>query len=242
MSELDANHSPRVFLLPGLGATADLFADYQFPFLNCAVDYPAPCLPDEGFADYARRLVAENGIRPGDSLIGMSLGGMLACEIARHIFIRKLTLVSSGTDSQHLRPVIRRMRPLSRVVPWKFIQRAPFPTPLLSHTRRRALAMLRAADADFLPWACLHAADFHCPVRHPDLVQIHGDRDPVFPISRQAVHHIICGGDHLMLLSHRREIEPLLIARHEARRGGEDSPGVEGNNGDRFFDKNPLTP
>lgn len=205
---------PTIFLLPGLGATADLFADYQFPFPSRTVEYPAPCSRDEGFTDYARRLITENSIRPGDSLIGVSLGGMMACEIARHISIRKITLVSSCTDSQHIQPVIRRMRPFSRVVPWRFIQRVPFPNFILGPTRKRAMAMLRVANAEFIPWACLNAAVFHCPARHPDLVQIHGDRDPVFPISRQEIHHTVRGGDHLMILSRRQEIEPLLIARH----------------------------
>ena len=214
MPELEITVSPKVFLLPGLGATADLFSDYRFPFLTRSVEYPAPRSRDEGFTDYAMRLIEENGIRPGDSLIGVSLGGMMACEIARQISIRKITLISSCTDSRHIQPVIRRMRPFSRVVPWWFIQRAPFPTPVLSPTRKRALAMLRRANTDFLPWACLHAAVWKCPVNHPDLVRIHGDRDPVFPISRQEIHHIVRGGDHLMVLSRWQEIEPLLIARH----------------------------
>jgi pimeloyl-ACP methyl ester carboxylesterase len=214
MPELEITDPPKVFLLPGLGGTSDMFADYRFPFPFLKVDYPAPRSSEEGFTDYALRLIEENGIRSGDSLIGVSLGGMMACEIARHISIRKITLISSCTDSQHIQPVIRRMRPFSRVVPWRFIQMAPFPNFILSPSRKRAMAMLREADTEFIPWACLNAAVWQCPVSHPDLMQIHGNRDPVFPISRQEIHHTIRGGDHLMVLSHWQEIEPLLIARH----------------------------
>lgn len=214
MSQPVERDGPRVFLLPGLGATGDLFADYRFPFAASAVEYVAPCSPDEGFGEYAKRLIEENDIRPGDSLIGVSLGGMMACEIARNVSIRKLTLISSCTDSRQLQPIIRRMRPFSCMVPWRLVQLVPFPTLILSQSRKRALGMLRTAETDFLPWACLHAAVFQCPLRHPDLIQIHGDRDPVFPISRQEVHHVIRGGDHLMVLSRQEEIEPLLIARH----------------------------
>ncbi len=214
MFQLDRPTLPKVFLLPGLGATADLFADYRFPFPARTVDYSAPGSRATTFSEYALQLIAENGIRPGDSLIGVSLGGMMACEIARQISIRKITLISSCTGSQQLQPIIRRLRPLSRIVPWRLIQWAPFPNFILSHTRRRAMAMLRVADAEFIPWACLNAAVWQCPEHHPDLVQIHGDRDPVFPISRQEIHHTIRGGDHLMVLSRWQEIEPLLIARH----------------------------
>lgn len=95
-----------VFLLPGLGANSDLFSDDPWPFPTRAVEYPAPHSQDMGFSEYALRLIAENGIRAGDSLIGVSLGGMLAFEIARHLPICKLTLVSSCTDSRQIQPCI----------------------------------------------------------------------------------------------------------------------------------------
>lgn len=203
-----------VFLLPGLGATPELYADYAFPFTTRAVEYLAPRAPSMSISDYAAQLIAENGIQAGDSLIGVSLGGMLACEIARLIPISKLTLVSSCTDSDQLQPVLRHLRHLSHVIPWRIIQRLPFPSFLLNPSRRRALDMFRRADARFIRWACLRAATWKGHLSHPDLIQIHGDQDPVFPASRQTITHLIPGGDHLMILSQRHQIEPLLIARH----------------------------
>jgi len=204
-----------VFLIPGLGATSDLFADYQFPFPNRTVDYPAPGTPALGLSEYAGQLIADNGIQPGDSLIGVSLGGMISCEIAAQMFISKLTLVSSCTDSLHLVPFLRKIRQLSHVVPWRLMQKMPFPAFVLSRHRRLALAMFRMADAKFIRWACLNAAAWKSPAVHHDMIQIHGDRDPLFPIALQKVDHVIKGGDHLMILSHRAEIQPLLIARHQ---------------------------
>ena len=205
-----------VFLLPGLGATSDLFADYQFPFSTRRVDYPAPTAPNISFSDYARQLISDNGIQPGDSLVGVSLGGMISCEIAAQMPISKVTLVSSCTDSLQLQPFVRHLRQLSRFVPWQLIQRVPFPSFVLGSARRVALAMFRVADPEFIRWACRRAATWKSSSIHGDVVQIHGDKDPLFPIARQKVHHIIPGGDHLMILSHRAEIQPLLIARHQS--------------------------
>lgn len=205
-----------VFLIPGLGATKDLFAEYQFPFPSRTVDYPAPRIPAVGLSEYALQLIADNGIQPGDSLIGVSLGGMISCEIAAHMFISQLTLVSSCTDSVHLVPFFRKMRQLSRVVPWRLMQKVPFPAFVLSRHRRMALAMFRLADANFIRWACLNAATWKSPAVHHDMIQIHGDRDPLFPVALQKIDHVIEGGDHLMILSHRAEIQPLLIARHQS--------------------------
>jgi hypothetical protein len=131
------------------------------------------------------------------------------------MFISKLTLVSSCTDSLHLVPFLRKIRQLSHVVPWRFMQKMPFPAFVLSRHRRLALAMFRMADAKFIRWACLNAAAWKSPAVHHDMIQIHGDRDPLFPIALQKVDHVIKGGDHLMILSHRAEIQPLLIARHQ---------------------------
>lgn len=204
-----------VFLLPGLGATSELFADYALPFTTRAVDYQAPQVPDMSASDYAAQLITENGIRSGDSLIGVSLGGMLSCEIARLVPIFKLTLISSCTDSDHLLPSIRPLRHLAHVMPWRIIQKLPFPSFLLNPSRHRALEMFRRADARFIRWACLKAATWKCPFSHPDIIQIHGDQDPLFPASRQKITHLIRGGDHLMILSQLQQIEPLLIARHQ---------------------------
>lgn len=205
-----------VFLLSGLGGTSELFSDYQLPFANRLVEYSAPQSQEMGFSEYALQLISENDIRAGDSLIGVSLGGILSVEIARHLSIRRLTLISSCTDSRHIQPLIRHMRPLSRLIPWQTIQRTPFPSCILSDSRRRGLAMFRVANPHFIPWACLNAAIWHSPTQHPDIIQIHGDRDPVFPISRQKIHHTIRGGDHLMAMSHWKEIQPILIARHSS--------------------------
>lgn len=70
MSETDIKRPEVVFLLPGLGGTSDMFADYQLPFPTHAVEYSAPHAQDMGFSEYAIQLIDEHGIRPGDSLIG----------------------------------------------------------------------------------------------------------------------------------------------------------------------------
>ncbi|HAL73416.1 MAG TPA: hypothetical protein DCP71_16775 [Verrucomicrobiales bacterium] len=136
------------------------------------------------FDEYAAFLIRRQGIQPGDSLVGVSLGGMLACEISKQVHIAKLTLISSCTQRQHLHPLLSRLAFLGPFVPWG------------------------------LRWACSCAADWSGLEGHEDVVSIHGDRDPVFPIHRQRVHHTIVGGDHLMVISRQAEILPLLMARH----------------------------
>lgn len=200
--------------LPGLGATSALYSGYTFPFPVHRLDYSGPPMPGCGFDEYAAFLIQRQGIQPGDSLVGVSLGGMLACEISKQVPIRKLTLISSCTQRQHLHPLLSRLSFLGPYVPWAQIQRVVQPLPGLSLARKLAVEMFREADTDFVRWACSCAAEWSGLEGHEDVVSIHGDRDPVFPIHRQRVHHTIVGGDHLMVISRRVEIMPLLMARH----------------------------
>jgi len=202
-------------LIPGLGATPDLYAGYDFPFPTRLADYAAPPHPACTFAEYAEFMIQSHGIQPGDSIIGVSLGGMMACEISKRIPIRQITLISSCTHSRQLQPLLTRMSFLGPHLPWPLFRRIARPLPGLSPARRQAVQMFQKADSDFVRWACTHAAHWQGLTQpHPDLVSIHGDRDPVFPVGRQKIHHLIPGGDHLMVISRRDEILPLLLDRH----------------------------
>ena len=199
--------------IPGIGGTADMFRDYPFPFPARAHDYPRPPSSECSFADYARFMIATQGIAAGDVLVGMSLGGMMACEIAKHLPIRKLVLVSSGTQAQHIAPWLRRLSPLSPHVPFRWLQRLTVPVGLFGEVRQRTLRMFKASDPDFLVWGCLNAPRWDGVQGQPDLTQIHGAWDPVFPprLQRGRLHHVLPRAGHIMLLRQHREIRALLL-------------------------------
>lgn len=201
-------------LIPGLGATPALYTGYEFPFPVKRLNYLRPPNATCSFAEYAQLFIHEHGIQAGDSLIGVSLGGMLACEISKWLPIQKLTLISSCTKSQHLHPLLMRLSFLGPILPWDLIRRVAIPVPGLSEERRLAVEMFRESDPVFVRWACSHAAGWDGLKSSADLFSIHGDHDPVFPVERQTVHHVIHGGDHLMVISRQAEILPLLLQRH----------------------------
>ena len=200
-------------LIPGIGGTADMYRDYRFPFPVRAHDYLRPPSLETSFAEYAQRFAETRGIVPGDSIVGMSLGGLMACEIAKHLPIRKLVLVSSGTRAEHIAPWLRRLSPLSRRVPFRWLQKAMVPTGLFGEIRQRTLRMFKASDPDFLVWGCLHAPRWDGLDEHPDLTQIHGAWDPVFPPHRQRgrLHHVLPRAGHIALLRQHRQINALLV-------------------------------
>lgn len=200
-----------IHLIPGIGGTSDMFRDYRFPFPVRCLDYLRPPSQGTSFADYAHLFVAHHQIESGDCLVGMSMGGMLACEISKILAIRKLILISSGTRPEHINPLLRSLSVFAPTVPFRWFQRIIRPTPLFGPTRQRALAMFKASDPHFLNWSCYHAAHWAGLDHHPDLTQIHGSWDPVFPITRQRPQHVIPRGDHIVLLRRPEIINPILI-------------------------------
>ncbi len=202
-----------IHFIPGIGGTADMFRDYHFPFPVRKLEYLQPPASDCTFGEYARFFAGHHGIEPGDALVGMSLGGLTACEISKHLPIRKLVLVSSGTRGEHIHPLLRRLSVVSPLVPFRLLQRVTMPVGIFGAVRRRTLEMFKASDAAFLTWACRHAPRWEGLEGHADLTQIHGAWDPVFPVRLQPgrIHHLIPRAGHITLMRQFLEINPLLV-------------------------------
>jgi len=198
-------------LLPGIGGTADMYSDYSFPLPVRRLDYLRPPSLRTSFADYAKLFASHYQIQPGDCVVGMSMGGMLACEISKSIPLRKLVLISSGTHPYHVHPLLRQLAPLAPLVPFGWIQRLTYPTHLFGTVRHRALRMFKASDPLFLRWSCYHATRWDGLASHSDLTRIHGSWDPVFPLAKQQPEHILPHGGHIVLLRRPDLIQPLLI-------------------------------
>jgi pimeloyl-ACP methyl ester carboxylesterase len=198
------------YLIPGTGGTSELFSDYRFPFPFRALDFPRPGAMEMSIKDYAEQFIEHHGIVPGDTLVGMSLGGMLACEISKELEIRQLVLISSGTRREHLNPLLRRLGFLGPRMPFALMQKLPAPP--ASRFRRRLIAMFRKVDPSFLNWACTVAPQWEGMKSHSNLTQIHGDWDPVFPFSyqREQIHYRLRRAAHLAVLERRHEINEIL--------------------------------
>lgn len=198
------------FLIPGTGGTAELFSEYRFPFPFRAISFPRPASLKMSMREYAEQLVEHHGIASGDTLVGMSLGGMLACEISKTLAIPQLVLISSGTRREHISPLLRRLEFFGPRMPFAWLQ--SLPTPPASQFRRRLIRMFREVDPAFLNWACTVAPQWDGMEGHQNLTQIHGDWDPVFPFSYQEerIHYRLRRAAHLAVLERQKEVNQIL--------------------------------
>lgn len=106
---------------PGMGATNEMYSG-PWRELSDSVfhDWPQP-KGETSIEELALRLIVEQGIRKGDTEIGTSLGGMVACEIANQVELEKLVLIGSAVCLEEISRLLKRLHPLVDFAPLQFI-------------------------------------------------------------------------------------------------------------------------
>ncbi|MEO6849216.1 MAG: alpha/beta hydrolase, partial [Mucilaginibacter sp.] len=85
----------KIFLIPGLGADYRIYKHIELP--EHEIVYVEWITPDENdtLVSYTQKLIGHYDIAAGSIVIGNSLGGMIAVEIAKKIELEKVILISS---------------------------------------------------------------------------------------------------------------------------------------------------
>jgi len=103
--------------IPGMGADRRMYPSVWAGLPGfVAHDWP-PVGDAQTVADVARVVCEAWNIQDGDSLIGVSLGGMVACEITRLRKIKTLCLVGSAVRKDEISAVLAWLSPLADVTP-----------------------------------------------------------------------------------------------------------------------------
>ena len=210
----------RLVLLPGLGASHRLFDPQRRAWPDLQVPPWLDPEPHERLPAYARRMAA--ALPPGDPdlvLGGVSFGGMVALEIARHVPARAVILIASATGPQGLTRAARTLALAGRS-PFVPAVRPPRPTwPLISwgfgarRTDERALMydLIRTSRRDLVKWglgAIAHwrpAPEAPCAVR-----QIHGAEDRLIGAARVAAEVVVRGAGHLINVTHDGDVNAFI--------------------------------
>lgn len=209
---------PPLILLPGLGGGPSLFDAQRSAFPELVV--PGWIRPEtnEPLVDYAARFAAT--IDPGKPCFigGVSFGGVVALEVASHISAQECYLIASVRSPTQIPTRLRVFRPMTDLVmipkwlsPWMLTCGSRWMTPRV----RGSLHQLKDCDDYFLRWAARAILQWTPSpgVAHVRVVQIHGDRDPIFPIRRVAFDKSIAGAGHLVNLTHSSEVNQFLRDR-----------------------------
>jgi surfactin synthase thioesterase subunit len=81
---------------PGMGATSSMYAElWRKEFEGQFHDWPK-WRDERSLTDIAVRIIEEHRIEAGDTLIGTSLGGIVACEVANLLDLERIVLIGSA--------------------------------------------------------------------------------------------------------------------------------------------------
>ena len=198
----------KVYFIPGMGADHRVFSYVRLPegYEPSYIQWIAP-LHRESLGDYAARLLPQIDTTQPFILAGVSMGGMLCVEIAKHVAPVCTVLISSVPLSAHLPKMYRLAGKLGldRLVPaalLKFAAIVKHSFFLYPHRNRRLMRqIIRDTDDRFLYWSLRTILDWKNEWVPQPLYHIHGRRDEVLPCRLTTPTHIIKKGGHMMVVS-----------------------------------------
>jgi len=159
-------------------------------------DWPA-WRGEETMGHLAERIITEHHIKQGDTIIGTSLGGMIACEIAILIELKQIVLIGSAQSKEDVSQILSILHPLIALAPIPFLQMASgkLPGALAEMFAHSDPAFIRNMSKAIFKWEGLK--------REVPVLRIHGIHDAVIPMPKGTKHAI--GGGHLIVMTHPLE-------------------------------------
>jgi pimeloyl-ACP methyl ester carboxylesterase len=153
---------------------------------------------EPSLAAVAEAMCTARNIRDGDSLIGTSLGGMVAGEITKIRNIKKLFLVGSAVRKEEINRLLAALHPLAQVTPldWLRFSAGKIPHELAQMFAQAESSFIRAMCAAVFAWPGLAATA-------TKVYRIHGRHDLVIPAP--AAVDLLLEGGHLISITHAKE-------------------------------------
>ncbi len=207
----------KVYFISGLGADARAFSKLSLPQHIDPV-FLEWIKPEEGesLASYSRRLAEPIDQREPFILVGLSMGGMVAVEIARILKSHRTIIISSVHTHESFPKRLKlagKLR-LFRIIPVSWLKSGSMIKRIFfgeaPHARKLIRDMIRDSDPHFIKWALKAIGKWQNTWRPPALIHIHGENDEIFPLRYCKPDFIIPKGAHLMIVTQSDEVSGLL--------------------------------
>ena len=205
--------SHKVYLIPGLGADSRMFK-YQD---NLGENFiPMDWIPHERsdtMASYAKRFSEQIDTSEPFSILGVSMGGILAIELNKILKPEKVVLISS-IKNKYERPWTSKVAKALNLYPlisgfaFKAIAYwtvSVFGLMIKEHSDLFKV-MLKEADSSFMRWALIQVIVWDSTEEFDNVVHIHGDKDVVFPMKSFDNMIRIRRGNHFMIANRYEEV------------------------------------
>jgi pimeloyl-ACP methyl ester carboxylesterase len=207
----------KVYFISGLAADSRVFKYIQLP-AHCEpvfLEWIKP-IKNESLQDYSLRLAERIDANEKFAIIGLSMGGMMASEIACRLNPVITILISSVPSSKHLPfyfKVLGALK-LDKAVPISLVKSAAvvkrFFTAETDDDKKMIRQIIKDSDNYFIRWAMEAILKWQHETVPSSYIHIHGTRDAVLPMRFTKPTHIINKAGHLMIMTNAQEINDIL--------------------------------
>ena len=202
------NVRTHIYFMPGMAANKLIFDNIKLSENDFEVHYLKWIIPhkNETLENYALRML--EGVTNKDPvLIGVSFGGMLVQEMAKHIRVKKVIIISSVKSNKELpkRMRIAKHTGIYKVLPTRLVNNIEMLAKYAfgkKVVKRLVLyeKYLSVRDKYYLDWSIKQIVNWKQSTADPKTIHIHGEKDPVFPIKHIRDCTTIKGGTHIMII------------------------------------------
>jgi pimeloyl-ACP methyl ester carboxylesterase len=205
-----------IYLIPGLGADERCFQYLKIKGETNYLQWIQPS-PNEGIAEYSRRMLAQIDLTKPVTLIGYSFGGIIAQEIAQLIKVEKTIIVASVKNRREMPFYFSLLRklPAHKLLPSKMMMKAGrFTAPYFFGTRNKNESQLvkkiiKDTDRNFFKWAVASLINWNSK-EIKNIYHLHGTKDRILPSKKIRGSMELVGGGHFMMVSEANELTLLI--------------------------------
>jgi esterase/lipase len=210
------NTMKKIYCISGLGADERAFAKlhirgYELVHLSWILP-----VQNETIEAYAKRM-SESIMDENPVLMGLSFGGIMSIEIAKHIAAEKVILISSVKSSKEIPAWMKlagrlKLNKLFPMRPNKLFE--PIQNYNLGATTAEEKEMARTfrenVSPQYLDWAINQVLNWKNNWQPASLYHIHGNADRLFPIKKIHTNFVVDKAGHLMIMNKSREVNRYL--------------------------------
>ncbi|MEO1437260.1 MAG: alpha/beta hydrolase [Bacteroidota bacterium] len=210
---------PIVYCIPGLGANEGMWANQEeLPLELRHINMVPPRHQKMTMAEYATQLIEQIDSEEPVNLMGVSMGGMLAVEIAKQIETKKVLAISSCKTASELPPPMRVLGKtfLPDILPAKWFKRILkwYANKLTNLTKEYQVLYGEMVDSlpnPFVHWAAKGITRWTNETVPETVFHIHGTHDKVLPYKFVQPDISIPGARHYMIALKADVVNPMII-------------------------------
>lgn len=207
----------KLFLIAGLGADCRIYQKLNLDGHDVVNVNWLPFDATDTLTSYAQKLISHYNIIENSTVIGNSMGGMLAMEISKKITLKKTILISSIRTINEAPVYFRFFRslPVYRLIPGGAIN-------YLDYFMDRFFGKLKQTDhgffidmltewsPEFLKWAIDAILKWDNTTIPEHTVLVTGDKDRMFPFKNTRDAIVVQGGTHTMVYERAESVSEIL--------------------------------